>query len=445
MKKIYAVLAAALGLSMTATAAPQLNKVISQDAILSQLNTEVAVKANVNKVKPAKQNAPKKVSSVADIEGVYLWDYYGLLEGKSGPATGSVNIVATGNGNEFAILGMPYSDVEIIGNLDPVAGTVTVLSQDLYFNTNYNEMVRLVFEEFIVDDQGYIKATEVTKDKITGVIGADGTITWDDTLAFAVRITPGYFSLAWRDVFGAVPYWSFDASEWDLMGQGSYYDVYVNTFIGTIDASYIVPAQAVNIYKHKTDPRYCVENPYGAAVWSQTINEGNGKGYIVVNCEEPECVLVEPFVKTGMIMDLGDENNPDLEEILALNEEGARYYFDNYYIDEIMEEYGAIGLPMSNLTDNVITLENPKFGTDQGPADLYWWTAGKDAEGKPIWADYEPGKITLPGTGVEGVMDDNMNAPVKYFNLQGVEVANPAKGEIVIMKQGSKATKTVIR
>ena len=48
------------------------------------------------------------------------------------------------------------------------------------------------------------------------------------------------------------------------------------------------------------------------------------------------------------------------------------------------------------------------------------------------------------GAGVEGITVDE-NAPVKYFNLQGVEVANPEAGQLVIKKQGSKAEKMIVR
>lgn len=44
--------------------------------------------------------------------------------------------------------------------------------------------------------------------------------------------------------------------------------------------------------------------------------------------------------------------------------------------------------------------------------------------------------------GVESLVSDDANAPVEYYNLQGVKVANPDKG-IYIKKQGSKATKVV--
>lgn len=47
-----------------------------------------------------------------------------------------------------------------------------------------------------------------------------------------------------------------------------------------------------------------------------------------------------------------------------------------------------------------------------------------------------------PSDGVETIMTDN-DAPVEYYNLNGVKVANPEKG-IYIKKQGNKATKVVL-
>ncbi len=36
-------------------------------------------------------------------------------------------------------------------------------------------------------------------------------------------------------------------------------------------------------------------------------------------------------------------------------------------------------------------------------------------------------------------------APAEYFNLQGIRVANPRAGELVIERRGSKVTKTIIK
>ena len=51
--------------------------------------------------------------------------------------------------------------------------------------------------------------------------------------------------------------------------------------------------------------------------------------------------------------------------------------------------------------------------------------------------------IPLPGDGVVDV-DANLSAPVEYFNMQGVRVANPSAG-VYIRRQGTEVTKVVIR
>ena len=51
--------------------------------------------------------------------------------------------------------------------------------------------------------------------------------------------------------------------------------------------------------------------------------------------------------------------------------------------------------------------------------------------------------ITLPEVGVESIATDN-NAPVRYYNLQGVEISKPANG-IFIRVQGGNASKVVVK
>lgn len=47
-------------------------------------------------------------------------------------------------------------------------------------------------------------------------------------------------------------------------------------------------------------------------------------------------------------------------------------------------------------------------------------------------------------SGIEGVAVDNSNAPVEYYNLQGVRVANPTSG-IYVKRQGNSATKILVK
>ena len=48
--------------------------------------------------------------------------------------------------------------------------------------------------------------------------------------------------------------------------------------------------------------------------------------------------------------------------------------------------------------------------------------------------------------GVEEIVaDSDVNAPVEYFNLQGVRVANPEAGQLVIKRQGKTVSKVIVR
>lgn len=64
------------------------------------------------------------------------------------------------------------------------------------------------------------------------------------------------------------------------------------------------------------------------------------------------------------------------------------------------------------------------------------------------FANNELSMVTLnpfnEDAGVEGIVDNDSNAPVEYFNLQGMKVNNPQNG-IVIRKQGKNVTKVVVR
>lgn len=51
--------------------------------------------------------------------------------------------------------------------------------------------------------------------------------------------------------------------------------------------------------------------------------------------------------------------------------------------------------------------------------------------------------VTIPTSGIDTVISGDMDAPVEYYNLQGVKVVRPENG-IFIKKQGGKTTKVVL-
>lgn len=64
-------------------------------------------------------------------------------------------------------------------------------------------------------------------------------------------------------------------------------------------------------------------------------------------------------------------------------------------------------------------------------------------EGKEYSPQFNSIDVTYTdGAGIEEVISID-NTPVEYFNLQGVRVANPAAGQIVIRRQGNTATKVI--
>lgn len=48
-------------------------------------------------------------------------------------------------------------------------------------------------------------------------------------------------------------------------------------------------------------------------------------------------------------------------------------------------------------------------------------------------------------SGVNDVLNNDKNAPVEYYNLQGVRVANPAAGNLYIVRQGNNVSKVIVR
>lgn len=62
----------------------------------------------------------------------------------------------------------------------------------------------------------------------------------------------------------------------------------------------------------------------------------------------------------------------------------------------------------------------------------------------------EPTEFNLPmlfkqdGAGVDTIVVENENAPVEYFNLQGVRVSQPAAG-LYIVRQGNKVSKVLVK
>lgn len=216
-----------------------------------------------------------------------------------------------------------------------------------------------------------------------------------------------------------------DAENWQDVGEA----IFSESMLSNV---YNIEPQDVKcmLQRHRERPQYLrLVSPYSAHThWytgtHDTHNDHNH--YLYINAEYPDCIYVE---ESPMCMDFGHgmfrlwsfagyflAMGEDLEEVAGL---GGEY-------DEDARE---ISFPEETLLYSMYNYENADWCYDETGAT----------------------KVTLPEgfdlyAGVQDItVDADANAPVEYFNLQGVKVAQPQPGQVVIRRQGSAVSKVLSR
>ena len=112
------------------------------------------------------------------------------------------------------------------------------------------------------------------------------------------------------------------------------------------------------------------------------------------------------------------------------------------------------GIKSIDITGDKLSTLGATTGTMTAETTKATWTADSEAgvsqvvitvttKGNDKRADFSTVKVNTIQSGIEGVVADD-NAPVEYFNLQGVRVANPENG-LYIRRQGNKVSKIYVR
>jgi hypothetical protein len=99
-----------------------------------------------------------------------------------------------------------------------------------------------------------------------------------------------------------------------------------------------------------------------------------------------------------------------------------------------------------SLLDGEIIADVNLNGTEQADGSLSMqiaviWKAGDD-ENIPINVTFNGQKQS---SGISSVATDDTQAPVEYYNLQGIRVNNPAAGGVYIRRQGSTVSKVLVK
>lgn len=111
------------------------------------------------------------------------------------------------------------------------------------------------------------------------------------------------------------------------------------------------------------------------------------------------------------------------------------------------EWWDAIATPITTLWFTTApytgTKTSPDFWFDDFTSDPAFEGCAEVYSDKG-YAKPEYYKEAMNPAGVEGVAVENADAPVEYYSLQGIRVANPGNG-LYIRRQGNKSTKVVLR
>lgn len=252
----------------------------------------------------------------------------------------------------------------------------------------------------------------------------------------------GNFFYRLEDLYPEAGAFTFNESEWTNIGKSNFFDGWFGGAGAAYDPSL---TYEVVTYRNNANPGlYLLYQPFGpGSLAAETgFNESpEYMGYLIIDATDPDCVLVRPNVPSGLTCSqiLGSS-----AMLACTSYEGVQYYFDEYTIDEIKDEAEMWGDELSTMSeDGTIVIARCCFGFVPYLEDANSW-AGVDEAGNEV-AITMRSVIQLPTGAVHGIIDDAASAPVKYYNLQGVEINNPEKGQIVIKTQGNKSQKQILK
>lgn len=205
-------------------------------------------------------------------------------------------------------------------------------------------------------------------------------------------------------------------ADWQPLGIGTLYEGIVSPFYSDVAMQLI----NVEIEQHKERPAYFrLKNPMQHhPQLSQLMTTGHDHNhYIYINAEDPDGGVYIEASSLGIETPNGQA--AVWSQYADYLEQGLTpEYLKSYALGGSMTDDGEITFP----DDTILYAERGyKYGR--------FVTSGDRLRIKL----YEQ-------VGIDGIQAED-DAPATYFNLQGIQVANPAKGSIMIRMQGGKASK----
>lgn len=457
MKKFYSTIALACAVGVSAFAASPVSDAPVKKAFDGVQSIDAAFVAPSGLIKAAKTvKAPAKVAaSVEDIEGFYSVDYESMFTSGAKDAT-TAQITAVSE-DQILIQMEPYcssySNITmdpLIASYDASTGTITVSVADnsqlgQYTQTSSGTVYNLELNVFNrvpnPNDPGKYMAEEL--DELVGVVQADGSIKMgEDNTCFGFQLVemPGsYVGGFMGATFVAPDFFKYNAAEWESAGDALFTEDWMNLWLYDEEPEYVLQPRNIPLMKNKENSyMYLVQNPFKVNNW---MNEDpDADGYLVFYLDNAQLVPMRPLTPSGLWLTIQTGGFP--QQLYIYNMEG--YYVTNQGYDpaELLELFLDNDMVPSDFdaATKTVTLRNICFGYTDNPGGSTYYPSIEDGVYK-ITSD----ALQAGGSGVNNIVTDESNGPKRFFNLQGVEISNPANGEIVIVKEGNKTSKVVVR
>lgn len=276
---------------------------------------------------------------------------------------------------------------------------------------------------------------------------ADNGIAWEACTNQAGTNRAGYFSIYDLEAASKMAEMEDDSANWIDLGDATFMDGWVLTAFGLDQTAeenlWKVPLQqnAVedNVYR-LVDPYHC--GPFANGGELAQLNTSSTQGYIVFDVTDPDHVV---FLKSNA----GFANpSAGITQFYCYNTLG--YLVASNAGFEASDIVGILGddILYTTFKNDVVTLgtrmgedgleNDANFGIQTKPTGGYGW---QDQSGNSIDMS---AAIYFPNVNPSAIEKlETEIGTVEYYNLQGVKVNNPQKGQMLVKKTGSKAQKVV--
>lgn len=423
MKKIYTLaLAVAVAFSVSAAGTDVLRPLHKAFPAEKQALSENLLP--VKSFKSVAKKAPANVTSES-IAGDYWWEYYCPLGQTGSEERDLVTVYYSTQDPTLVGFGGLYNDV-IIGTLNQETGTVSISPYKV------DEPVTVQGQQCIIQIEVWDENFEPV-DKAFEVTFNGNTVTASQDLVLAIA---GYNATTGEllGYFNAVATPIITKDAWYDLGEATFVDGFMLNNI-VKDNTETVTSQVL-VQRSESDPNLIrIVNPWFGAfkkAWPGESDEDLQSPNLELNIGDPTYVTID-------IQSIGLTAGT-MGSVYVVSFNSVNFYADGLTPEQIKERFFA-----SKDKDKNITLDGNDINFAPNAIAMIY---ENDAQQVYTQKNAMASKLTLPEgwadvNGIENVEVSN-NAPVEYFNLQGVRVAVPENG-IYIRRQGNKATKVIVK